>query len=172
MAPKRRQCSLIPRQNSAQKKPYTYCTLYTCSLIHVSFMNLSPFQCSNRIPHRWSHYPTLCLISSTPLPPIPLSPIPPFHCLTALLSPYLIPLEPSHQTTPHPSLITHTHTQTHAAASKHYCTPSTLHPVQPYILYKVPPQKKKRTNRNFQKIQSPDVLRVGRMLKLIFCKPI
>ena len=144
MAPKRRQCSLIPRQNSAQKKPYTYCTLYTCSLIHVSFMNLSPFQCSNRIPHRWSHYPTLCLISSTPLPPIPLSPIPPFHCLTALLSPYLIPLEPSHQTTPHPSLITHTHTHKHTQLQA-----STTAHRQPYIPFnptsctKCPPRKKK-----------------------------
>ena len=117
------------------------CALYTCSLIHVSFMNLSPFQCSNRIPHRWSHYPTLCLISSTPLPPIPLSPIPPFHCLTALLSPYLIPLEPSHQTTPHPSLITHTHTRSCKQALLHTVNPtsrSTLHPVQ-----SAPPEKKK-----------------------------
>ena len=118
------------------------CALYTCSLIHVSFMNLSPFQCSNRIPHRWSHYPTLCLISSTPLPPIPLSPIPPFHCLTELLSPYLIPLEPSHQTTPHPSLITHIHTHTQLQAS------TTAHR-QPYIPFnptsctKCPPRKKK-----------------------------
>ena len=125
------------------------CALYTCSLIHVSFMNLSPFQCSNRIPHRWSHYPTLCLISSTPLPPIPFLQ---FHHST--VSQHSCLLISSHWNPPikQPHTLHSSHTHTHAAASKHYCTPSTLHPVQPYILYKVPPQKKKRTNRNFQKI--------------------